>query len=279
MIAWHAGAWLAVAGCGGAVECREPGQVLAEQGGQTLTCGDARAVTGWIELLAGRELSSADRSLANGELVGEFRDDPAATRTLIETARVDGRALAALTGLEGAEARSARVFAADAGTGLVREEHDGLWNLQRRALSVWTKSGREGLALTESDLEAWIRYASLCREAQGAGVLRVSVGDRVPVYQTLIGRFDTGDRATMVALASFGPVWEDVKDRWQAASYERQQAWIAAAPLPPPMNATSMGYADALFQSELPPHARALHDVLGPFAVGDPAVFGEGGSP
>ena len=31
---------------------------------------------------------------------------------------------------------------------------------------MWTKSGREGLALTESDLEAWIRYASLCREAQ-----------------------------------------------------------------------------------------------------------------
>lgn len=266
-----------LAGCGGSVECREPGQVLAEVGGDTLVCGDAQAVVAWIELLAGRPVAGGDRRVAHAAVVELFRDDPAAARALVSRSRSEGADLAARTGLEGGEARATHVWLADRGEDLVRPEHGRLWNLQSSALSVWTKDDEERLAVTESDLEAWIRYASLCREAQGAGVLRVSVGDRVTVYRTLIERFDTGDRATQVAVVGFGSVWDEVRDRWMAASYDRQQSWIAAAPLPPPMVASSMGYADAVFQGDLPGHARSVHDVLGPLPVGDPAVFAGGG--
>jgi hypothetical protein len=266
-------------GCGGSVDCREPDRVLAEQGGDVLSCRDARVVASWIELLAGRPVAGGDRGVAHAAVADQFRSDPVATRALVESARREGAALAAKTGLDGAEARAHHVFLADRGEGVIRAEHDRLWNLQSKALSVWTKDEEEQLAVTESDLEAWIRYASLCREAQGAGVLRISVGDRVTVYQTLIDRFDTGDRATQVGVVAFGAVWDDVRDRWKGASYERQQAWVSAAPLPPPMTASSMGYADAVFQGDLAGHARALHDALGPLAVGDPTGFPAGGHP
>lgn len=261
-------------GCGG-VECRDADQVLAEGPDGRLTCGDAAAVRSWIELVAGRPVAPADRGVAPAALLAEWSEDPASTRELLAAVRTEGPGLAARTGMAGMEARAHRAWLADAGRDLVRPEHGDLWNLQRRTMSVWVKSDAEELAVTESDLEAWIRYASLCREAQGAGVLKVSVGDRVPVYQSLIARFSDGDRATKIAVAALGPVWESqVKDAWRAAPFDRQQAWIAAAPLPPPMQATSMGYADAIFSGDLPGHARAVHDVLGPFRVGDPAGFG-----
>jgi hypothetical protein len=259
--------------CGGGVECREPGQVLAEAGGDALVCADASAVVGWIELLAGREVSRAERSTAAGALAAEFREDPVATRALVSQVRADGSALAALTGLAGAEARAGRVWHADHGDDLLRPEHGSLWNLQAKAMSVWSKDEEEQLAVTESDLEAWIRYASLCREVQGATTLRVSVGDRVTIYQQLISRFDQGDRATQIGVAAFGPVWTRVTERWKAASYERQQSFVSAAPLPPPMSATSMAYAEAVFAGDLAGHARAVHDTLGPFALGDAARF------
>jgi hypothetical protein len=81
-------------------------------------------------------------------------------------------------------------------------------------------------------------------------------------------RFSTGSRADKVAIAALGPIWGSVKERWQSASYDQQQAWIAAAPLPPPMTATSLGYADAIFAGDVARHVQVLNEVLGPFHVG-----------
>lgn len=258
----------ALSGCSSAPTCASPEDPAATAGGDVLTCSDAGDVLDYIELLAGRAVSRADRSAGLGAVAARFTADPAGTRKWIDEVRDVGRVLAERTGMAAAEARSTLVWHADHGDDLITADDGALWSVQRRALAVWAKDDDEKLAVTESDLEAWIRYASLCREVQGGGVLRISVADRVTVYRVLIDRFNEGDRQTEIAAAAFGPVWPQVDARWKAASYERQQEWIAAAPLPPPMTATSLGYAEAVFGPDLWRHALVLHDVLGPFSIG-----------
>jgi hypothetical protein len=41
------------------------------------------------------------------------------------------------------------------------------------------------------------------------------------------------------------------------------------------MTATSLGYAEAIFSSDLAAHAAVLQEVLGPFPVGEPSEFTE----
>jgi hypothetical protein len=257
------------------VDCSSPEAVLASEGAETLTCGEAEVVVEYIELLAARPVPSSETQRAYKAITHKFQEDPAATRSWIAQMRTAGASLSIGSGLGGASARAERVWAADHGEDLIKPSDGDLWNVQSRALSVWAKDDGERVAMTESDLEAWIRYASLCREVQGAGVLRISVADRVTVYRDLIARFDEGDRTTQVALASLGSVWPRVQDRWQAASYTLQQDWISQAPLPPPMTATSLGYAEAIFSSDLAAHAAVLQEVLGPFPVGEPGEFTE----
>ena len=76
--------------------------------------------------------------------------------------------------------------------------------------------------------------------------------------------------AGKIALTAVGPFWSDVRARWAADSYEEQQAWIRAAPLPPPMTATSIGYVEALTDGDVVAHVRALHERLGPLRLGVP---------
>lgn len=269
MIGW----WLwFVAGCGPSIDCGAPGAVLAEAEGASLTCEEGEVVVDYIELLAGRPVPRQDTLLALGAVAERFQAAPEETRAWLASVREAGVALAG-TGLQAAARRSERVWAAERGEDLVKKSDGDLWNVQSRALSVWAKDDREHLAMTESDLEAWIRYASLCREVQGAGVLRISVADRVTVYRDLIARFDEGDRDTKIALGSMGAVWRQVTERWQQASYDEQRSWIDAAPLPPPMTATSLGYAEAIFSSDVASHARALHEALGPFRMTAPGAF------
>jgi hypothetical protein len=269
------GLWLALLqGCGwGSVDCTDPDAVLAEADGQALRCEAAVDAVDYIELLAGRPLLTGDRPGVLREVGSRFEAAPAETVAWLEQLRKAGVALAGRTGLEAAEQRSAEVWKAARGDGPITSGHGAVWKAQKRALGVWSTDDEERLAVTEADLEAWIRYASLCREAQGATVLRISVADRVTVYKELIARFDEGDRQAQIALASMGPVWREVRERWQAASYERQQEWIAEAPLPPPMTATSLGYAEEIFRGDVWHHASALHEALGPFPVGSVERF------
>jgi hypothetical protein len=279
VIAWLAGAWLAVAGCGGAVECREPGQVLAEQGGQTLTCGDARAVRGWIELLAGRELSSArpeprQRGVGGGVPrrpschADADRDRPGGRPGARRAHRARGRRGAVGAGVRGRRRhgprprRTRRVVeppapravrvdeerAGGAGVDGVRPRGvDPVRVVVPRGAGRW---GAEGLGRRPGagvpDVDRPVRHGRSGHDG-GPGVVRAGVGGR------------EGPLAGGLVRAAAGV------DRGGAAASADERDLD--------------GLRDALFQSELPPHARALHDVLGPFAVGDPAVFGEGGSP
>lgn len=261
-------ALLALIGCGPRVDCSAEGAVLAKTDAGALSCDDGEQVVDYIELLAARPVPRADADRVLAAVATRFRADPAGTRTWIADMVGDGNALAKRTGLDGAEARSQQVWAAARGKGRIVAADEDVWNVQTRALSIWTSDDAEQLALTESDVEGWIRYASLCREAQGGSVLLISVADRVTAYNDVIERFETSDRATRVALGAMGPYWEQVRDAWKSATYEEQRAWISAAPLPPPMTATSLGYAEAVFDSNVSLHAQTLQDVLGPFSIG-----------
>ncbi|MEQ1507692.1 MAG: hypothetical protein ABMB14_36015 [Myxococcota bacterium] len=255
-------------GCSARVDCPTPGTTLATVGADTITCGEGATAIDWIELLAGRPVAAGDRGLALTAVATKFSADPAGTRAWLQRLRDHGTSLAAAASPDAAVARATRVWQAERGQDLITSADGELWGVQDRALAVWAHDDGEQLALTEADLEGWIRFASLCREAQGGDVLRISVADRVTVYNDLIERFDTGDRRIQTAMVSMGYTWPIVRDRWKSATYEEQQAWIQAAPLPPPMTATSLGYAEAVFETDLAAQVQVLRDTLGPFAVG-----------
>lgn len=259
----------ALAGCGGPAvpDCTDPAAVVASVDEAELSCAVAVRPIHWIELLAARDLSPGDRRLVLQEVRTLWTADPAGTTAWLDEVQAAGAALEVLGGQRGAEKRSTQVYEAVAGAGVITSAHAGLWNIQTRALSVWTRSERERLAMTETDIEAWINYASLCREVQNGGPLRISVADRVTVYRLVEDRFDTGDRNRQVAMIAIGPFWGQVREGWQMASYARQQAWIKEAPLPPPMTATSMGYMEALLLGDVPGHVQVLHEKLGPFTM------------
>lgn len=250
--------------CSSVPDCRDPTATLTTHAGHALTCGDALLLHDYVEALAARPISNADRALGLGLIAERFVADADATRRWIEQARSGGEALEQRVGAAAYEDRGTRVWLADHGEDVVRAQDEVLWNIQSRALSVWAKDDEEKLAVTEADLEGWIRFASLCREAQGGGVLRISVADRLQVYRSLIDRFETSERADQIAFLEIGGGWTQTSERWKRADFDEQQAWIAAAALPPPMTATSLGYAEAVFAQPLAPQAAAIEQSLGP---------------
>lgn len=254
-------------GCGRTVDCSEPGRVLAEAGASTLTCHEAGWAVAHAEVLAGRRMGRGDRRLVLGEVAEDFEQDPAGTLAWLEKVRGEGALLAAGTGVAGAEKRAAAVYRAHVGDGVVPARASELRAVQKRTLSVWATDEASKLALTEADMEAWIHFASLCREIQGGSGLRISVSDRVAVYRMIRERFEAGSRDEKVALSHLGAVWPAVMQAWPAASYETQQRFVSAAPLPPPMTATSLGYAEAVFEGDVVRYVAALTEALGPFTM------------
>jgi hypothetical protein len=99
-------------------------------------------------------------------------------------------------------------------------------------------------------------------------VLRISVADRVAVYRMLVDRFTTGTRSDRIGMSAIGGYWPAIRAAWIEASYVDQREWIGAAPLPPPMTATSLGYAEAVFAGDVAAHAQVAIEHLGPFTVG-----------
>lgn len=270
--------WLLFVGCSTAPLCAAEGDELAVVDGDHLTCAEADLLPRYVVRLAGRELITSDRQIAFTGVKAKFEADPAATHAWLAQAKAEGARLEGTHDRAAIADRAAAVWAAEKGEGLIHADDGDLWNLQSRALSVWARDDEERLALTETDIEGWIRYISLCREAQGAEPLRLSVADRVTVYNMVVQTFEAGSRDQQLALAGLGVFWPEVKERWQAATYEQQQAWIANAPMPPPMTATSLGYAEAVLQSDVVRHTAAFYANIGPFTLG----YGErafGGAP
>lgn len=254
-----------LAGCGSRIDCSDPEATAAEHGELQLSCAEANLAVDHLQLLAGRPLTEPQRQKLLRAVAAAFRGDVRGTREWVRALPVQGRSIEAASGLEGAERRGTHAWLAAKGEGL--PPNPDLRAVYAEALAVWARDDEEQLALTEMDIEGWIHYASLCREVQGGGPLRLSVADRVQVYRMVQTAFEEGTRAEQLALLAVGPYWAQIREGWQMASYERQQAWIAAAPLPPPMTATSLGYVEALLQGDLRRHVDVLHRKIGPFTM------------
>lgn len=263
MIALLASVWL---GCGGPdVDCASPSDVIAESDGEALSCRRADWLVDYWELLRASTLPNSDRRLVRRALAARFDDDPKGTVALLGDVRERGRHLAGLRGDAATRARSTQVFEAHSGAGPFTDGE--LDRLQRKLIPIWGSSETAHVALTESDVEAWIRYASLCREVQGGTPLRISVADRLGVYRTVQQRFEGGSTDEQVAMGALGSSWLQIQRAWILASYEEQQAWIADAPLPGPMTGSSVDYLRAIVTGDVAGHVRELERHFGPFTV------------
>jgi hypothetical protein len=262
--------WLLMVACGSRtpdVVCVSADQVVSSQNGQELSCADIESVSLAVSLVAGRPLSERGRARLPQQIRARFVDDPSAARVwLTEVGEVSARMWGG-QGAVGAEKRGREAWRSWREPGPLSVEDPWIGNIVREALSVWTTAEAEQLVLTEMDIEGWIYYASLCREVQGGRPLRLSVSDRVTLYRMVQDAFVGADREGKLAMLSVGPFWRNIRARWKAASYEEQQRWIQVAPLPPPMEATSLGYAGAVLEGDLERHASTLHDTLGPFTM------------
>ncbi|TVQ94422.1 MAG: hypothetical protein EA397_01770 [Deltaproteobacteria bacterium] len=257
-----------IAGCGlfsSDAVCTEPGQELAP-GSPPLSCDEAEIAVRYVDVLAGRPTGTADRNLILKDLAASYRTDPGRVRGALDALRATVVELAGQQGFAAAEARSRRAY-----LDLNAESALDPFPQARRVLSsrvaVWATDEAQQLVLTESDIEGWISYASLCREVQEGGPMRLSVAQREGIYRDLRRRFPDLEREDQIAMVALGPFWRGITRRWKAASYERQQAWIQAAPLPPPMTATSLGYAEVIFGISPRRSAQTLHETLGPFVL------------
>jgi hypothetical protein len=255
-------------GCGlwGPPDCTSDEVALAEAGGEALTCGEAAGVADYAELLSLRPLGSGDRNLLNAALASGWKADRAGTEAAIAEAAQVLAALKGSTGAEAAKLRSEEAWKLHQGEGTFAKLPD-VRTVVDRSVSVWAQKDEERLVLTEMDIEGWIRYASLCRQAQGGDAMRVSIADRLEVYNVVRDRFTSGTPADREALLAIGAFWPSISEAWEGASYEEQQAWIGSAPLPPPMTATSLGYFEAIIEGDVAGHARAVHVTLGPLGL------------
>jgi hypothetical protein len=234
-----------------------------------VSCAEAEGAVRWAETLAARALTGSQRDRLMLELRARATTAPDEVRAALAAAGQADASLATLPPLAQAERRSTLVWElGHEGGAFPVDRFPDVVDVARTAAAVWASDDAERLALSEMDIEGWLRYCSLAREVQGGGVLRLSVADRVTAYHVVRDRWKEADRAGKVALTAVGPFWSDVRARWAAASYEEQQAWIRAAPLPPPMTATSIGYVEALTEGDVVAHVRALHERLGPLRLG-----------
>lgn len=252
--------------CGRPPTCEDgPATVLATDDGTALTCRQAGWLVEYWTVLRGSPVPAAEARLVRAEVRSRFGKDPVGTLALLERVRSEGATLLALPGSDAAQRRSESVYAALNGKGLIGPDEGELARLQSKLLPVWGSSDEAAVSLTEADVEAWIGYASLCREVQGGTPLRISVADRVRVYRSIQARFKEASAPDQIAMAAIGPIWTKVKRAWPHATYDEQQAWIAAAPLPGPMTATSPEYAEAIVKADVAGHVAALRTHFGAF--------------
>ena len=258
-----------LAGCGPrAVDCTEQAAIVAQVGDSALSCEQVAYVETWVELLSGRSLRPAVSDDLQKAVARSFLANPTDTLARVEKMRLGAGDLRIQTGPQAAATRGHALYSETRdGSILPNEEARGILSASAK---LWTVHEADGLALAEADIEGWLSYASLCHEVQGGRPLRVSVGDRVALYAGVKERFDEGNAEERLALVSIGVFWFGVRERWKAAPYELQQEWIKAAPLPPPMTATTLGYLDTIVQGDVVAHSRELHGVLGPLRIHAP---------
>jgi hypothetical protein len=219
-----------------------------------------------VDVMAGRSQDKSARSLILYALQGEWSKKPVEMSRWLEDVAVLREELRGLRGFEAAKRRTALLYEWKTGAGLLGEE-SSVSRLFWSQVSVWAVEDSDQTVLTEMDIEGWIFYASLCREAQGGTPLRISVADRVTVYRMVEARFKDSRSGDRQALLAIGPFWGEIRRVWLRAAYEEQQSWIQIAPLPPPMTATSLGYFESVLERDLGLLVGSLHRELGPFEM------------
>ncbi len=253
--------------CGGPdVDCPSPRDTIAETPEGALTCRRADWLVEYWEVLRASALPASDRRLVRRAVARQFEDDATGTLTLLERVRAEGHRIVTRRGPESTGARSRAVYDALNDRGVV--SGGALGSLQRKLLPVWSSSDEARVSLTEADVEGWIHYASLCREVQGGTPLRISVAGRVGAYRAIQDRFAKGSAEEQVAMAALGATWPQIRRAWLAADYETQQAWIADAPLPGPLEVDSIGYLKVIVASDVAAHVDTLRKHFGPFTAG-----------
>lgn len=253
-----------MSGCGKETLCADSKEVLVSSSSQSgdLSCEDLTVVVDFVQLLSGRSLTNVERQ----RLLQSYRDsylshEVDVARHLQQTAEQ----FAAVRALEGelAAVKRAELLYQHLSTDT---ENPGRSMLKKKA-AVWISDDAMSVSVSETDIEGWISYGSLCREAQGAGPMVLSVADRARAYQVWIERFSAANISEKRALLTVGAHWSTVRKRWQSATYEEQQLWIEKAPLPPPMTASSLGYFEAVLNQNLERHALVLDRVFSPLKL------------
>jgi hypothetical protein len=242
--------------------CASVDDVLAP-GAPPLMCAEALTAIRYIEVLAGRPTPRADRNLVYKDLRDAYRRRDTAVRLALEASGQAVTRLSEVSGLEAAEERS-RLAWTHLSEGGPLDSFPQASRVLRSRVAVWVSDDDERLVLTEADIEGWISYASLAREVQSGGPLKLSVAQREKLYRSMRTRYREATREEKIALSAVGPFWQRITTRWRSASYDEQQAWAQRAPLPPPMTSSSLGYAEAIFEMPVAPAARALHSAFEP---------------
>lgn len=258
---------LAILGCSSsapATRCTDDAAPLAEG----LTCGEAKAPSRYLRVLAGKPLPAGTTAAALAEVGKRHADDPATTRSWLADLAERGRTIEQATGLAGAEARSHGLWELVEGRGPITREHGELWNLVPRVVSIRGKDDQEELVLTERDIDGWIRFASLAHEIHGGRPLTVSIAEQGAVHDLAVRRFEQADRAEQVAMVGFGAVWPEVVKAWKAAPYTQQQQFIQRARIPA-ADADPLPWIEQILEGDVVTNAHALHDTLGPFHFRD----------
>ncbi len=264
-----------LAGCGKPPPCATPDETV-QVGEQAVTCASLEPVARHVSDLAARPLTKAERQRLAEALVQDAHGDPAAVHAVVGASEAAVDAALSQDALTRAKARATTIYGLSAGQGPFATD-SALARAARRIVAPWVTSADDALALSEQDVEGWIRYASLSREIQGAPPLSLSVADRVGVYRTVSARFEAGPTEVRVAMAWLGQRWPDIADRWQALSYTGQRAFIDAAPFPAPMTGTSGDYVAAVMAEDPRLIVAALRaHVLPPSELQAPSVPGPG---
>ncbi len=248
--------------------CATPSEVLVAGDADALSCADIDTVVGWVELLASRSIGEREVELVRNDWTRRYTRDSTATRSAVTELSSQTASLLALRGFEGSEARADFVWSSAGGETRLGDADSTSVDVLQRALAPWSTDTDHKLILTEMDIEGWIKYASLCREIQGGSPLTLSVADRVVLYSQIVAAFEGKSREEQLSVLSMGPVWPSMQERWPGVTYEIQQVWVEAAPLPGPMTATSLGYSSAVFDEDLRSHAVALHNAMGSLPLG-----------
>jgi len=258
-------------GCGGGEE--EP--VCATDEGELvpgLACEAARAAESWIERLAARPLDAVAQQRLMTALQAQATRDPEAVGAALVAARAEDETMRdAPRGQDAAQARAHANWVAHRGGGpFPKDRWPTVDSVRDGIVAVWATSDEDELALTEMDVEGWIRFASLCREVQGGTPLKMSIADRVPAYRAVTDRFSAGPTADRLGIVSLGGGWGFLSRTWHSAAYARQQSWIRTAPLPGPMTTNSLGYLRAITAGSPAAHMAAVEMTLGPVPTVEP---------